>query len=96
MKRILFLLLTTIFFTVPNFTTTLKYTSIPVVNTVTETVYVTKTGSKYHRNSCHYLKKVKLKLPNHELNMRVIQRVKCVSHKRTTAIEICLNSISYA
>lgn len=61
MKRILFLLLITISFTVPNFATTLKYTSIPVENTVTETVYVTKTGSKYHRDSCHYLKKTKIK-----------------------------------
>lgn len=61
MKRLLILLLVSISFTAPNFATNLLHTPLPVVNTVIETVYVTKTGSKYHKGSCHYLKKSKIK-----------------------------------
>ena len=36
------------------------------VHPMSETVYVTKTGSKYHRSSCHHLKKSKIRTTKSE------------------------------
>ena len=35
-------------------------TAPPKTKTSTETVYITKTGEKYHRNGCQYLRKSKI------------------------------------
>lgn len=45
----------------PGFSFLLHPEPIAQVYPVEEVVYVTKTGSKYHRGSCHYLKKSKYK-----------------------------------
>lgn len=35
--------------------------SISTINTVEKVVYVTKTGKKYHKASCHHLRQSKIK-----------------------------------
>jgi len=61
MKNLLFLLLFLFSAFTPSFSIGDFPETIAHVHAVQETVYVTKTGSKYHRSSCHYLKKSKIK-----------------------------------
>lgn len=61
MKNLLFLFLFLLSAFTPSFSIGGLPEPVAHVHAVQETVYVTETGSKYHRSSCHYLKKSKIK-----------------------------------
>ncbi len=61
MKNFLFLVVFLLSSITPIFSGSPLETPIAKVLPVSETVYVTKTGSKYHKSSCRYLKKSKIK-----------------------------------
>ena len=61
MKKLLLLLLFITFSLSPSFSGTPPPAPITHLHPVQETVYITKTGSKYHKENCHYLKKSKIK-----------------------------------
>ncbi len=44
-------------------------------------VYITETGSKYHRGTCRYLSKSKIPIRKKVQYRRDMGRVKCVSHE---------------
>ena len=61
MKKLLLLLLFLFLSLSPTFSGTPVSQPVAHVHPVQEVVYVTKTGTKYHRGSCHHLKKSKIK-----------------------------------
>ena len=62
MKRLLLLLLFISFSLSPSFSGTPLPAPITHLHPVQETVYITKTGSKYHKESCHHLRRSKIKI----------------------------------
>ncbi|HLW30709.1 MAG TPA: hypothetical protein VKX40_00500 [Aequorivita sp.] len=50
----------------PSFAPAPLYSPIASVHPISETVYVTKTGSKYHRGTCHHLRKSKIRTTKSE------------------------------
>ncbi len=60
MKKILFLFIFLFFALTPSFSVTLAAENADYSFPVNQVVYVTKTGSKYHKNSCKYLKDSKI------------------------------------
>lgn len=61
MKRFLLLLLLLSFSITPTFSVAKAPADIVLVEAVQQVVYTTNTGSKYHRDSCRYLSKSKIK-----------------------------------
>jgi hypothetical protein len=61
MKNILFLLLFLFSSLSPSFSAATLPTRVERIQPVTEVVYITKTGKKFHKSSCRYLKSSKLK-----------------------------------
>jgi len=61
MKNILFLLLFLFSSLSPSISATTLPTRVERIQPVTEVVYITKTGKKFHKNSCRYLKSSKIK-----------------------------------
>lgn len=61
MKRFLLLLLLISFSVFPSFSSIASIASVVHIHPAQEVVYITKTGTKYHKGSCHYLKKSKIK-----------------------------------
>lgn len=61
MKKLLLFLLILSFSLTPTFPAHRDLEHIAYVHPVQEVVYVTKSGSKYHKGTCHYLKKSKIK-----------------------------------
>lgn len=66
MKQFLLLLLLSLSFISPSFSIPVEHVPLPVVNTVSQTVYVTKTGTKYHLGNCSYLRQSKIKTTKSE------------------------------
>lgn len=62
MKKLLLLLFITLFSLLPNFSAASIPNEISNVHPTQEVVYVTKSGSKYHKESCHHLRKSKIKM----------------------------------
>lgn len=50
----------------PGFSKTSFSEPVKKVQPVQEVVYITKSGSKYHKGSCHFLKKSKIKISKSE------------------------------
>ncbi|QAA82721.1 hypothetical protein EI546_13770 [Aequorivita sp. H23M31] len=61
MKRLLFLFLFLSFGILPGFAPPSILSNSTYIHPVNEVVYITKSGTKYHRGSCHHLKKSKIK-----------------------------------
>jgi len=61
MKNFLFLLLFLLSSLSPNFSASTLPIQVERVQPLTEVVYVTKTGKKFHKSSCRYLKSSKIK-----------------------------------
>ncbi|TXK77864.1 hypothetical protein [Mesonia sp. K4-1] len=61
MKNFIFLLLFLFSSLSPNFSATTTPTRVEGIQPLTEVVYVTKTGKKFHKSSCRYLKSSKIK-----------------------------------
>jgi hypothetical protein len=60
-KKVLFFLLFIAFSLTPIFSGTLFPERLSHIHPAQEVVYITKTGTKYHKGTCHYLKKSKTK-----------------------------------
>lgn len=66
MKKLFLIILFLSFSFLPSFS---AGPSIPItanIEPLTEVVYITKTGTKYHTGSCHFLKKSKIKTTKSE------------------------------
>lgn len=61
MKNFLFLLLFLFSSLIPSFSAATLPTRVERIQPLTEVVYVTKTGKKFHKSSCRYLKSSKIK-----------------------------------
>ncbi|TXD67792.1 hypothetical protein [Aequorivita lipolytica] len=61
-KKLLFLLLFLSFSLSPSFSATTVVTPVSHIHPVQQVVYITKTGTKYHKGTCHYLKKSKIEI----------------------------------
>ncbi|MGB3344031.1 MAG: hypothetical protein WBA61_08975 [Aequorivita sp.] len=66
MRKLILLLLLFSVSLFPSFAPAPVHSPIASVHTIGETVYVTKTGSKYHRGTCQYLKKSKIRTTKSE------------------------------
>lgn len=61
MKNFLFLLLFLFSSLIPSFSAATLPKQVERIQPLTEVVYVTKTGKKFHKSSCRYLKSSKIK-----------------------------------
>lgn len=60
LKQLLFFLLFLSFSLTPSFSGVQSNEFIEFSETINEVVYITKTGKKYNKSSCHHLKKSKI------------------------------------
>jgi len=61
MKRLLFILFFLVVSVSPSFPVVSGNEAVVLSEAVEEVVYVTKSGKKFHKSSCHYLKKSRIK-----------------------------------
>jgi len=66
MKRFLFLILILFSALIPSFSAPPLPTIAANIQPVQEVVYITKTGKKYHKATCRYLKSSKIKVAKTE------------------------------
>ncbi len=66
MKRFLFFFLFISLYLTPTFSLTPPPATVICINQVEEVVSITKTGTKFYKNPCHYLKKSKIKMTKTE------------------------------
>jgi len=67
MKKLLLLLPVLFVFSFSSFTMAVSNpVAVTSVEAIEQVVYVTKTGDKYHKSSCHYLKRSKIKITKSE------------------------------
>ncbi len=66
MKKLLTLFLFLSFAILPSFAPASIVPPLVSTHPVNEVVYITKSGTKYHRGTCHYLKKSKIKTTKSE------------------------------
>lgn len=62
MKKLFFLFTICLWVGLSGFTTVAESQLLETVTVKEQVVYITKTGNKYHKGSCHHLKKSKIEI----------------------------------